>query len=192
MIVGFDTDDQQIFEAQVRFLDEAGIPFTTSGVLFAIERTPLHDRLKREGRLIGLDLAIVQGHGAADLDFIPKLMTVPELLAGYNWMIRQHYRYDTYQVCSSPGSSTSRRAGTPRCGRRRGPISRCSRGASGGSRTTSQTRGEAPLLLPDHLGDRPHRSHAAEAGDGQLVSYRPQAPGQAPFPSLGESLLGSL
>src|SRR5262249_4546553 len=40
MIVGFDTDDKDIFKDQFEFLLEAGIPFTTSGILFAIEKTP--------------------------------------------------------------------------------------------------------------------------------------------------------
>lgn len=97
MIVGFDTDDHDIFEEQVRMLDEAGIPFTTSGVLVAIERTPLHERLKAAGRLLEWDMTTTEGHGAADLNFTPKLMSAADLLAGYNWMIRRHYRYDTYR-----------------------------------------------------------------------------------------------
>jgi hypothetical protein len=36
------------------------------------------------------------GHGAADLNFTPKLMTVPEVQRGYNWLIRSLYRYDSY------------------------------------------------------------------------------------------------
>src|SRR5262245_43309712 len=38
-----------------------------------------------------------QVRGAADLNFVPKLMTVAKLCAGYKWMIRQHYRYDVYR-----------------------------------------------------------------------------------------------
>jgi radical SAM superfamily enzyme YgiQ (UPF0313 family) len=98
MIVGFDTDDHAIFEEQYRFLLEAGIPFTTSGILFAIEHTPLHARLRAEGRLFDVDYDSIQVHGAADLNFVPKLMTVAELKAGYNWMIRQHYKYDNYRT----------------------------------------------------------------------------------------------
>jgi radical SAM superfamily enzyme YgiQ (UPF0313 family) len=97
MIVGFDTDDKEIFKDQFEFLREAGIPFTTSGVLFAIEKTPLFYRLKDEGRLFDVDQSSVQVHGAADLNFVPKLMSVEELKAGYNWMIRQHYRYENYR-----------------------------------------------------------------------------------------------
>jgi hypothetical protein len=96
MIVGFDHDDHRIFEEQFDFLMEAGIPFTTCGVLTAIEKTPLHARLQKEGRLLPYDSATVLGHGAADLNFVPKLMTVAEVQRGYNWLIRSLYRYDNY------------------------------------------------------------------------------------------------
>jgi radical SAM superfamily enzyme YgiQ (UPF0313 family) len=96
MIVGFDHDDHRIFEEQFDFLMEAGIAFTTCGILTAIEKTPLHARLQKEGRLLPYDSATVKGHGAADLNFIPKLMTVDEVQRGYNWLIRSLYRYDNY------------------------------------------------------------------------------------------------
>jgi radical SAM superfamily enzyme YgiQ (UPF0313 family) len=96
MIVGFDHDDTRIFQEQFNFLMEAGIPFTTCGVLTAIEKTPLYARLEKEGRLLPYDSATVQGHGAADLNFVPKLMTEDEVLRGYNWLIRALYKYENY------------------------------------------------------------------------------------------------
>ena len=96
MIVGFDHDDTRIFQEQFDFLMEAGIPFTTSGVLFAIEKTPLYNRLKKEGRLLEYDSAFVHGHGADDLNFVPKLMTVEEVHRGYNWLIRALYKSENY------------------------------------------------------------------------------------------------
>jgi radical SAM superfamily enzyme YgiQ (UPF0313 family) len=96
MIVGFDNDDVGIFQDTFDFLQEAGIPFTTAGVLFAIEKTPLHARLEREGRLLEYDPTTVRVHGNADLNFRPQQMSVEELRAGYNWMIRALYRYDYY------------------------------------------------------------------------------------------------
>lgn len=96
MIVGFDHDDVRIFQEQFDFLSEAGIPFTTCGVLTAIEKTPLHARMDREGRLLEYDSASVLGHGAADLNFLPKQMSVAEVKEGYNWLIRSLYKYDNY------------------------------------------------------------------------------------------------
>ena len=83
MIVGFDHDDVHIFQEQFDFLQEAGIPFTTCGVLTALEKTPLHARLAKEGRLVPFDRARTLGHGAADLNFVPKRMTMDELRDGY-------------------------------------------------------------------------------------------------------------
>ena len=51
MIVGFDSDDATIFDAQLEFLQDARILHAMLGMLHAIPKTPLHDRLKSEGRL---------------------------------------------------------------------------------------------------------------------------------------------
>jgi len=98
MIVGFDHDDNRIFQEQFDFLMEAGIPFTTCGVLTAIEKTPLYARLEQEGRLLPYDSALVQGHGASDLNFVPKLMSEEEMRRGYNWLIRALYKYENYSA----------------------------------------------------------------------------------------------
>ena len=96
MIVGFDNDDKDIFREQFDFLQEAGIAFTTSGVLTAIEKTPLYERMEKEGRLIPYDSAQMMGHGSADLNFVPKLMSIEEVQQGYNWLIRSLYKYENY------------------------------------------------------------------------------------------------
>jgi radical SAM superfamily enzyme YgiQ (UPF0313 family) len=51
MILGFDHDDESIFEAQLRFITEARIVQVMLGMLTAISKTPLYDRLAAEGRL---------------------------------------------------------------------------------------------------------------------------------------------
>src|SRR4051812_26674520 len=51
MILGFDHDDETIFDAQLRFIAEARIVSVMLGMLAAIPKTPLHDRLAAEGRL---------------------------------------------------------------------------------------------------------------------------------------------
>jgi len=96
MIVGFDSDDKDIFQEQLDFLTEAGIPFTTVGTLIALENTPLHERLKRENRLIEFVYEDMRGLGVSDTNFIPKQMTLEELRYGYNWLIRALYAYDNY------------------------------------------------------------------------------------------------
>jgi radical SAM superfamily enzyme YgiQ (UPF0313 family) len=51
-IVGLDGDGEEIFDAQIDFIQQAGIPFAMIGLLTAIKGTDLYERLKREGRLI--------------------------------------------------------------------------------------------------------------------------------------------
>lgn len=96
MIVGFDSDDTLIFKEQFDFLKELGVPFTTCGTLMALPNTPLLKRLQSEGRMLDLDWASMNGHGAADCNFTPKQMSLEELRRGYNWLIRVLYRYDTF------------------------------------------------------------------------------------------------
>ncbi|HQB94188.1 MAG TPA: radical SAM protein [Candidatus Omnitrophota bacterium] len=96
MIVGFDSDDKGIFKETYDFLQELGIAFTTCGTLMALPHTPLLKRLKAEGRLLDLEWTGMNGHGASDCNFIPKLMTLDELRKGYNWLSRCLYRYDSY------------------------------------------------------------------------------------------------
>ncbi|MDB5397283.1 MAG: Fe-S oxidoreductase [Rhodospirillales bacterium] len=51
MMLGFDNDDSTIFEAQRRFIADARIVSTMIGMIYAIPSTPLHARLRAEGRL---------------------------------------------------------------------------------------------------------------------------------------------
>jgi radical SAM superfamily enzyme YgiQ (UPF0313 family) len=52
-IVGFDEDTEDIFDRQIEFIRESGIPIAMVGILTALEGTDLYDRLRREGRLLG-------------------------------------------------------------------------------------------------------------------------------------------
>jgi hypothetical protein len=64
--VGFDSDDQTIFEDQFRFIQDNGITLAMVGMLQAIPRTPLYERLQREQRLVGED---------PNCNFVPKQMS---------------------------------------------------------------------------------------------------------------------
>jgi radical SAM superfamily enzyme YgiQ (UPF0313 family) len=78
-IVGFDNDDNAIFEDQFRFIQENGITLAMVGMLQAIPSTPLYKRLRQEGRLVEDD---------PNCNFIPKQMTRDELRSGY-WELGQ-------------------------------------------------------------------------------------------------------
>jgi len=49
MIVGFDADDATIFAEQLRFIQDARIPVSMTGMLQAMPKTPLHERVTSEG-----------------------------------------------------------------------------------------------------------------------------------------------
>src|SRR5450432_12919 len=52
IIMGLDTDKPETGEALLAFVDESRIPLLTINLLQALPKTPLWDRLEREGRLI--------------------------------------------------------------------------------------------------------------------------------------------
>jgi hypothetical protein len=51
-IVGFDADDESIFERQLKFIQSAPIPLAMVGVLSALPGSQLWRRLSKEGRLL--------------------------------------------------------------------------------------------------------------------------------------------
>jgi radical SAM superfamily enzyme YgiQ (UPF0313 family) len=55
MIIGFDHDDAAIFQAQKEFIVASRITSAMVGMLMAIPKTPLYDRLAAEGRLDSAD-----------------------------------------------------------------------------------------------------------------------------------------
>lgn len=73
-IIGFDQDDITIMEEQFRFIQDNGILLAMVGMLVAVPKTPLFERLCREGRLRLED---------PNCNIVPKLMTPDELQAGY-------------------------------------------------------------------------------------------------------------
>jgi radical SAM superfamily enzyme YgiQ (UPF0313 family) len=92
-IVGFDTDPGDIFERQIRFIQEAAIPVAMVGLLTALPGTQLDRRLASEGRL----LAESTGNNTHDLNvnFVPR-MPLPDLLRGYARVLAEVYRPRRY------------------------------------------------------------------------------------------------
>ncbi len=92
-VIGFDTDPEDIFDRQIRFIGDAGIPIAMVGLLTALPNTRLYRRLAAEGRLTG-DSA---GNNTHDLrlTFVPK-MDPAKLLAGYKRVLAEIYRPTRY------------------------------------------------------------------------------------------------
>jgi radical SAM superfamily enzyme YgiQ (UPF0313 family) len=83
MILGFDHDDESIFDTQVRFIAEARIVGSMVGMLNAIPKTPLYDRLAAEGRLDPSD------EPAYGTNVIPVRLSRPTLCDGYLRILRE-------------------------------------------------------------------------------------------------------
>jgi hypothetical protein len=77
LIAGFDADDASVFEAQIDFVRKARIPFAMLGMLYAIPKTPLYERLASERRV---ELADSSEYGT---NVIPLRMSREDLRDGY-------------------------------------------------------------------------------------------------------------
>jgi len=93
MIVGFDSDDTAIFEEQFRFIQDARIPISMTGMLNAVPRTPLFKRLERAGRLIAEHV----GDQFVFTNVVPSGMTRLELYEGYRRLLHRLYDYANYR-----------------------------------------------------------------------------------------------
>jgi radical SAM superfamily enzyme YgiQ (UPF0313 family) len=78
MILGFDNDDASIFDAQRAFIKDARVVNPMIGMLAAIPKTPLYNRLRQDGRL---DQADPPAFGT---NVIPLRLSQQELREG--WM----------------------------------------------------------------------------------------------------------
>lgn len=91
-IVGFDSDDETIFDRQFDFIEKTAIAWAMAGMLQAPPTTPLYDRMKREGRL----------HQVTDLTSnfstpnFHTVMPLPVLLRGFCRLLARLYEPETY------------------------------------------------------------------------------------------------
>ena len=93
MIVGFDHDDPSIFEEQFRFIQDARIPVSMTGMLNAVPKTPLYQRLKDAGRLIAESV----GDQFVFTNIIPQGMSRVQLYEGYKQLLQRLYSYPNYR-----------------------------------------------------------------------------------------------
>jgi radical SAM superfamily enzyme YgiQ (UPF0313 family) len=86
-IIGFDNDSIATFERQHRFISRSGIQVAMVGLLTALPRTPLYERLKREGRLLP-----ESAHGdntKLGTNFLPKRMSYETMVQNYQRLYRR-------------------------------------------------------------------------------------------------------
>jgi radical SAM superfamily enzyme YgiQ (UPF0313 family) len=90
MILGFDHDTPAIFAAQREFLDQSRILHAMIGMLQAIPKTPLYQRLTDEGRLDPAD------HPEFGTNVVPLHMSREELRDGYLELMEALYKPQAY------------------------------------------------------------------------------------------------
>jgi len=86
-IVGFDRDTPASFEVQKNFIERSGIMVAMVGLLTALPKTPLFERLKREGRL--LEGAAHGDNTGGRSNIVPKNMSAEEMSAGFRRLWRE-------------------------------------------------------------------------------------------------------
>jgi radical SAM superfamily enzyme YgiQ (UPF0313 family) len=86
-IVGFDRDTTATFELQRRFIETSGIQVAMVGLLVALPRTPLYERLAREGRLIAE--ADDTDNTRPGTNVLPAGMSYEEMVQGYMTLYRR-------------------------------------------------------------------------------------------------------
>ncbi len=91
-IVGFDSDPHDIFERQFEFIQRSGVVTAMVGLLTALPRTRLHQRLTREGRI---ESESSGNNTDAALNFTPTLDR-QFLLDGYRELMRRLYEPRVY------------------------------------------------------------------------------------------------
>jgi len=86
-IIGFDNDPANIFERQIKFIQNTGVVKAMIGLLQAIPGTRLYQRLQKEGRL----LEECSGDNCdGSMNFIPK-MDLEVLKQGYHEVLQNLY-----------------------------------------------------------------------------------------------------
>jgi radical SAM superfamily enzyme YgiQ (UPF0313 family) len=90
-IVGFDADDEGIFDRQLTFIQNAPIPMAMVGILSALPGSQLWRRLEKEGRLV----ADWSGESFGRTNFRTRL-PAHILLSGYRRLLSRLYEPDAY------------------------------------------------------------------------------------------------
>lgn len=133
LIVGFDADDEGIFDRQLEFVEQSRISHAMVGMLSAIPKTPLHARLAREGRL---DSAAEPAFGT---NVVPRGMTRERLRDGYiDLQHRLHEPEDWFDRLDRLFLDGDFRFGQPRAAHLRGrPVARWRAAAADAARAAA-------------------------------------------------------
>ncbi|PWU12166.1 MAG: hypothetical protein C5B51_01185 [Terriglobia bacterium] len=88
LIVGFDSDDKDVFQEHVDLAENANLVEPTARTLKAMPGTPQWMRFQREGRILDVT-QVSREFPRAITNITPKQMTLPELMERYEWLTMQ-------------------------------------------------------------------------------------------------------
>jgi len=94
---GFDEDSPRIFDQHEAFLSRTGVAVPTCNLLVASEGTPLFDRLRREGRLLGDGNKSAAGDQYFNTNLVPRQMSREDLIAGHRRLVWRLYRPEAFR-----------------------------------------------------------------------------------------------
>jgi radical SAM superfamily enzyme YgiQ (UPF0313 family) len=87
-IVGFDSDEESVFEESVEFADTIGVDAAQFSILTPFPGTELFSKLDGEGRILVHDWS---KYGVDEVVYQPKKITPEKLQEGYHWAWREFY-----------------------------------------------------------------------------------------------------
>jgi radical SAM superfamily enzyme YgiQ (UPF0313 family) len=108
-IVGFDSDQEDIFKRQFEFIQRSGVVTAMVGLLSALPQTRLYQRLQREGRLVTKSSG---NNTDATMNFQPKL-DKEFLQSGYRELMKKLYEPRAYYQRIRTFMQNHRPAGRP-------------------------------------------------------------------------------
>lgn len=85
-IVGFDADDRSIFDRQFDFIVASGITVSMVGLLNALPKTPLYERLEKAGRIRAMGIS---DNTRPATNVVPLRMSYEELISGFENLHRR-------------------------------------------------------------------------------------------------------
>ncbi len=112
-IIGFDNDTTSIFDKQYEFITKSGIQSAMIGLLTAIPKTPLYERLEAEGRLILEEGTYASDNSKLSTNVNPRGMTYAEMIDGYRAL---HYRLFSDRGIADRVRNKTRQLRRPRFG----------------------------------------------------------------------------
>ncbi|MDY6823425.1 MAG: radical SAM protein [Thermodesulfobacteriota bacterium] len=91
-ILGFDSDTEDIFDRQIEFIQQVGIPKAMVGMMQALPGTKLFERLEKEGRILSENLEGNNTH-TMTTNFVPT-MDEEKLKEGYKRVLDTLYDHN--------------------------------------------------------------------------------------------------